>query len=82
VAGIHVLYSYVSLQWLAVCVVSAEMVNWKQLSTSDLDFDPAPDPDPPESAFIWLSWIRIWIYNENVDPDPNPEAWKLTEFYK
>jgi hypothetical protein len=27
------------------------------------------DPDPHGSAFIWLSWIRIWIHIGNADPD-------------
>jgi hypothetical protein len=36
------------------------------------------DPDPPESAFIWLSWIRIRI--GNVDPDPG--AWKFVKINK
>jgi hypothetical protein len=38
------------------------------------------DPDPHVSAFIWLSWIRIWIRIRNADPDPR--ARKLNEINK
>jgi hypothetical protein len=38
------------------------------------------DPDPHVSAFIWLSWIRIWIRTGNADPDPR--ARKLNEINK
>ncbi len=30
-----------------------------------------PDSDPHGSAFIGLSWIRIWIRIGNADPDPD-----------
>jgi hypothetical protein len=38
------------------------------------------DPDPHVSAFIWLSWIRIWIRIRNADP--GPRARKLNEINK
>jgi hypothetical protein len=32
----------------------------------------------PQSAFFWLSWIRILVRNA----EPDPEAWKLTKKFK
>jgi hypothetical protein len=37
-----------------------------------------PDLAPLGSAFIWLSWIRIWIRIGNADPDPGA----LAKIYK